>query len=257
MDKPSQARKRVATFDPEHRSRVVIHGLLERLGFEVDEHQSDRRIASRLAGDKRADLVFLHLRVLGADWPAILERLAALELKRPGLPPVLAVSSLPLQEETARRLRELGCGEVLPRQAHLLEVMFAFNRLLFPKIRELRRYTRVFGGFAVHFRAAATPPGAWREGLVYNLSREGAFIQCDGAPAEGGRLQVRFVLPGDEAPMEVETVVSWVNPPNREIDPLSPPGMGVNFLTLTDEHTESISRFLGARSDEPVEASEA
>ncbi len=255
METQTQARKRVATFDPEHRSRVVIHGLLERLGFEVDEHKTDRRLASRLSGEKRADLVFLHLRVLGEDWPAILERLAALELKRPGLPPVLAVSSLPLLEETAAHLRELGCGEVLPRQAHLLEVMFAFNRLLFPKLRELRRYTRVFGGFAVHFRAAAEGP--WREGLVYNLSREGAFIQCEGSPAEGGRLLVRFVLPGDEAPMQVETVVSWVNPPNQAADPLSPPGMGVTFLTLTEEHTASISRFLGAHSDEPAETSEA
>lgn len=256
MDTPSQARKRVATFDPEHRSRVVIRGLLERLGFEVDEHRTDRSLASRLAGEQRADLVFIHLRVLGADWPAIFERLATLKLRRPGLPPVLAVSSLPLQAGEAERLRELGCGEILTRQAHLLEVMFAFNRLLFPKIRELRRYTRVFGGFAIHFRIVATPAGAWREGLVYNLSREGAFIQSDSAPLEGARLQVRFVLPGDEAPMEAEAVVSWVNSPSREANPLSPPGMGVNFLTLTEAHTENIARFLDAHGDEPVEASE-
>ncbi|HOX43920.1 MAG TPA: PilZ domain-containing protein [Myxococcota bacterium] len=256
MDTPSQARKRVATFDPEHRSRVVIRGLLERLGFEVDEHKTDRRLENRLTGEQRADLVFLHLRVLGADWPAILARLEGLRLKRPGLPPVLAVSSLPLQADAADKLRALGCSEVLSREAHLLEVMFAFNRLLFPKIRELRRYTRVFGGFAIHFRAVASPAGPWREGLVYNLSREGAFIQCEGAPVEGARLQVRFVLPGDEAPMEAEAVVSWVNPPSREADPLSPPGLGVNFLTLTEAHTENIARFLDAHGDEPAEASE-
>jgi uncharacterized protein (TIGR02266 family) len=248
MEPTSQNRKRVACFDPERRSRVVIHGLLERLGFEVDAHETPQRIESRLAGPKRADLVFLHLAVLGGDWETILERLAGLRLQRDGLPPVLAVSSLPLGEALGARLVKLGCSEVLSRQAHLLEVLFAFNRLMFPKMRELRRYTRVFGGFAVSFRAVGSE-AAFSEGLVYNVSREGAFIQAEQAAPEGSRLQIHFRLPDEEAPAEVEAVVSWVNPPDREVDPLSPPGMGVSFLTLTAAHTDSLARFLGAHEE--------
>ena len=172
-----------------------------------------------------------------------MEALEALRLPDGNPPPVLAVTVLNLAPEARGRLEELGCDVVISRQAPLMELMFSINRLLFPKIRELRRYTRVFGGFPVEFELG----GQIRKGDVYNLSREGAFIQMDNPPPEGTRLQLSMILAESANPIQVDTVVNWVNAPEGGGDPLSPAGMGVSFLTLTEKESTSLDRLIAER----------
>ncbi len=246
MNKAGHDRKKVSVFDPEERSRAVIIPMLEHLSYEVDEHHSGRRIESRLRGAERSDMMFLHLAVFGDTYQEVTAGLAEVKMAEvPDHPPVLAVSALNLSFEARARLERLGCTVVLSRQAPLMEVMFAVNRLLFPKIRELRNYTRVFGGFPVRFGRE----GDWREGQVYNLSREGAFIQCEDPPPEGDRIQVRLLFPHLDVPFQVDTLVSWVNPPEREHDPLSPGGMGISFLAMDIDASTTLDRFISAREE--------
>ena len=245
-DKTDQTRKKVSVFDPEQRSRAVILPMLERLGYEVDEHHTRKKILTRCTGKKRVDMIFLHLAVFGETYAEVTEGVESLnltELADP--PPVLAISVLKLSQEAKDRLEGLGCAVVLSRQAPLMEVVFAINRLLFPKIRELRRYTRVFGGFPIQFGQADD----WHEGQVYNISRQGAFVQTDTPPGDGERIQLRFILPDLEESFEVEAVVTWSNPPGEEPDPLSPAGMGINFLGLGADARTTLGRFIAAREN--------
>jgi len=245
-DPADQDRKKVSVFDPEERSRAVILPMLERLGYEVDEHHTRDEILSRCSGPERADMIFLHLAVFGQTYAEVTEGVRALGLDaREDAPPVLAISVLKLSQEARDRLERLGCSVVLSRQAPLMEVLFAVNRLLFPKIRELRRYTRVFGGFPAKFGRE----GDWREGQVYNISREGAFVQTGSPPDDGQRIQVRFILPGLEEAFEVDAVVTWRNPPGADPDPLAPAGMGINFLSLGAEARSTLGLFIAARKN--------
>jgi uncharacterized protein (TIGR02266 family) len=240
----SAERKKVAVYDPEERSRNLLGKLLERLGYDVELHQTSQKISSRAKGDKAVDLLIINLAVLGETYQQVTEQMEDLKLaKKKKISPVIAVTTLRLSQDARERLEQLGARAVLARNAQLMDLMFTVNRLLFPKIRELRRYTRVFGGFPVRFRHE----NQWREGEVFNISQEGAFIQCESPPEQDAKLQIRFVLPGLETPIEVQAHVNWVHKPAGKPDLLSPEGMGVNFLTLDQEDSTLLDNFIAGR----------
>ena len=101
----------------------------------------------------------------------------------------------------------------------------------------------VFGGFPIQYKQQ----DEWRDGKVYNISREGAFIQCDDPPPENTRIEVRFVLPGREDRTRVAANVNWVNSPETETDSLAPCGMGIRFLVLNREESTSLEQFVSER----------
>jgi uncharacterized protein (TIGR02266 family) len=240
----SAERKKVAVYDPEERSRNLLGKLLERLGYDVELHQTSQKISSRTKGEKAVDLLIINLTVFGETYQQVTEQMEGLKLaKKKKTPPVIAVTTLRLSQDARERLEQLGARAVLARNAQLMDLMFTVNRLLFPKIRELRRYTRVFGGFPVRFRHE----NQWREGEVFNISQEGAFIQCESPPEQDAKLQIRFVLPGLETPIEVQAHVNWVHKPAGKPDLLSPEGMGVNFLTLDQEDSTLLDNFIAGR----------
>jgi uncharacterized protein (TIGR02266 family) len=248
---PSAERKKVAVYDPEERSRNLLGKLLERLGYDVELHQTSQKISSRTKGNKAVDLLIINLSVFGETYQQVTEQMEGLKLtakkkrkkKEKEIPPVIAVTMLRLSQDARERLEQLGAKAVLAHNAQLMDLMFTVNRLLFPKIRELRRYTRVFGGFPVRFRHE----DQWREGEVFNISQEGAFIQCKSPPEQDAKLQIRFVLPGLETPIEVQAHVNWVHKPAGKLDLLSPEGMGVNFLTLDQEDSTLLDNFIAGR----------
>ena len=240
---PSTERKKVAVYDPEERSRNLLGKLLERLGYDVEMHQTSQKISSRTKGKKAVDLLIINLAVFGESYQQVTEEMESIKLTGKKIPPVIAVTTLRISQEARERLEQLGAKAVLAHNAQLMDLMFTVNRLLFPKIRELRRYTRVFGGFPVRF----LHEDQWREGEVFNISQEGAFIQCKSPPEQDAKLQIRFVLPGLEAPIEVQAHVNWVHKPAGKLDLLSPEGMGVNFLTLNQEDSTSLDNFIAGR----------
>ncbi len=241
MGSSTQEQKTVAVFDPEQSSRAVIIPMLNRLGYKVDEHHDSEKIISRCEPDKKVDLLFIHLAVFGNRYQQVIKGLEQLQIASMDRhPPVLAISTLKLSEDAKRTLQDLGCTVVLSRRAPLLEVMFSVNRLVFPKMRELRRYSRVFAGFPVKFGKDDN----WTDAVVYNISAQGAFVKCDDPPQEGSQIQLRFVLPGLQVPFEVEAMVSWVNQQNKGPDPISPPGMGISFLSLNSEAQTTLGRFI-------------
>jgi len=239
----STERKKVAVYDPEERSRNLLGKLLEKLGYDIELHRTSQKISSRTSGSKAVDLLIINLSVFGETYQQVTEQMEGLKLAGKKIPPVIAMTTLRLSQDARERLEQLGAKAVLAHNAQLMDLMFTVNRLLFPKIRELRRYTRVFGGFPVKF----LHEDQWREGEVFNISQEGAFIQCESPPEQDAKLQIRFVLPGLETPIDVQAHVNWVHRPAGKLDLLSPEGMGVNFLTLDQEDSNLLDDFIAGR----------
>jgi hypothetical protein len=235
------SRKKVILFDPAE-STSLLADLLERMNFEVQSH-ADAAGLAELAGDSTADLLILNLSLLGESYKEVTARLGELDLGTGDAPPAIALTDLLLTEEACARLETYGLNAVLPSQAPLMELIFTVNRLLFPRMHELRRYTRVFGGFPVQFRYEKE----WRDGEIYNISQQGAFIQCQNPPPENTRLQVQFLLPGRESPLKASAFVNWVNSPIERNDILSPSGVGISFLTLNQEDITSLDLFVSHR----------
>ncbi len=235
-------KKLVLLVEPERPARAWLEGLFSRMGLSVEAGPEVERLKERLDKSPPVDLLVLNLELVGEDYHQAVERFGALDLGGKGRPAVLLLSSRRLSEEAREHLAGLGAGAILAHQAAWTDLMFAVNRLLFPKLRELRRYSRVFGGFPVEFELE----GKSRRAKVYNISQEGAFIECEQPPPEGSRLNLTFELPGSE-PLRVEARVNWINASGAGADPLSPPGMGIRFLVLSEPDSLSLSRFIGGR----------
>jgi type IV pilus assembly protein PilZ len=73
-----------------------------------------------------------------------------------------------------------------------------------------------------------------------NISSLGIFLQTNEPKPPGTHLNLRFSSPQTGERLEVEGVVRWINPFRPgDIDNINP-GMGIEFLNLTDEQRESI-----------------
>ena len=93
----------------------------------------------------------------------------------------------------------------------------------------------------------------WRRGgTLWNLSILGAYVVLDGAvPALNTQVHLSFTLPADPVPIKVQACVAWQNPAARlkssgVICPAQPPGCGVEFLTMSAEDRDRVSRYVRA-----------
>ena len=97
----------------------------------------------------------------------------------------------------------------------------------------------------VHERYDAKLSVDWASGenflfsYITNISEMGIFIRSDDPVPVGTELTLRFGL--DDAPLELEGLVVWINAVQPGGDNLNP-GMGVRFVGLTPEQREEIVR---------------
>lgn len=69
---------------------------------------------------------------------------------------------------------------------------------------------------------------------IADMSALGIFIRTNNPEKPGTNLNLRFTLPGDEAPLSIEGEVIWVNPYRPgHLDNINP-GMGVRFIDLDE-----------------------
>ena len=76
-----------------------------------------------------------------------------------------------------------------------------------------------------------------------DLSTGGTFIKSDLLLEQGDRLSLEFRVPGVPRLMRAQARVAWVR---RFPDGAEPAGMGVEFLTMTDEDRAVLDQYLGA-----------
>jgi uncharacterized protein (TIGR02266 family) len=235
--------KKTALFIGSEKSRRWLAGLMERMGLVVESIENTEQLKARLGRQPLPDLFLVDFDLLGADYHGALGEFSALGLGAGGRPPALVLTRRSLSPQARQHLQQAGAGAILSHQSGWPDLLFAINRLLFPKTRELRRYNRVFGGFPARIESGGSEEG----GAVYNISQEGAFIACDRPPPEGTRLRVIFELPGAESPLDLEARVTWVNAAGPDEDPTVPPGMGVQFLSLDRPELALINQFIDSR----------
>jgi uncharacterized protein (TIGR02266 family) len=83
-------------------------------------------------------------------------------------------------------------------------------------------------------------------GLTRNIGAGGLFVATYDLRPVGDRISLKFQLPGNAEPLEVETEVRWI----REISSLQrhlTVGMGLSFINLPADVATAIGRFLTDR----------
>jgi len=106
--------------------------------------------------------------------------------------------------------------------------------------RERRRHDRVFIDLEVNYKSEDNFLFAY----IADISAMGIFVRTTAPEPSGTRLNLRFAPPG-QGTIEVEGVVIWTNP-FRPGDPDNiNPGMGIQFIDLTDSQRELIMRLVG------------
>jgi uncharacterized protein (TIGR02266 family) len=76
-------------------------------------------------------------------------------------------------------------------------------------------------------------------GDILNLSKSGIFVRTDIQPPVDEALSLRFYLPGDPDPLEVEGRAIWIQNTANAV-----PGMGVQFDNIPQFDKERIHAFV-------------
>lgn len=104
------------------------------------------------------------------------------------------------------------------------------------KPKERRRAHRVLLNLEVDYHREDTFLFAY----ITDLSVMGIFIRTNTPEPPGTALNLRFTLPGDQRPLELEGEVCWINPFRPGDFSNLNPGMGVKFIDMTDEQRRRI-----------------
>src|SRR4029077_958642 len=84
-------------------------------------------------------------------------------------------------------------------------------------------------------------------GLTQNISAGGLFIATHALRKIGDRITLKFLLPGSDQPIEIETEVRWIRENTALMKSDGGTGMGVRFINLSAEASAAINGFLQAR----------
>ena len=84
-------------------------------------------------------------------------------------------------------------------------------------------------------------------GLTQNISAGGLFIATHHLKRIGDRITLKFLLPGSDKPVTVETEVRWIRENSALMRADGGTGMGVRFINLSAEASAAISGFLQSR----------
>jgi len=100
-----------------------------------------------------------------------------------------------------------------------------------------RKHTRITLKTEVHLGSESN----FYTGFTNDISEGGVFISTHAVFTRGQIIDLEFSLPDGQDPIKVQAEVRWF----REYNPSSdgPPGMGLQFVSLTDEQRARIDAF--------------
>jgi uncharacterized protein (TIGR02266 family) len=99
----------------------------------------------------------------------------------------------------------------------------------------------------VEFDVALHSPDGSYAGVTKNIGAGGLFVATDRLRRVGERVGLTFTLPGNDAPLSVDSEVRWIRPRAVPERPGRVPGMGVRFVGLSVAALDLIEQFLRER----------
>jgi len=103
-------------------------------------------------------------------------------------------------------------------------------------MRSKRPATRI----DTELRASSPFAGLQPDSRIINLSTSGAFIQTTEPLPVETIFALNFWLPGDSAAITVHARVIW----SRSTHSLAPPGIGIEFTSITPDHKNKLADFV-------------
>lgn len=107
-----------------------------------------------------------------------------------------------------------------------------------------RKFRRAFVQIGVRYKAITKndETNQFHEGKVLNIGGEGMYIYTDKIFPVGTRLEIELKLEHINKPILINGVVLWV--PDRELQPHSYPGIGIQFLKLGHSTQKTIVEYI-------------
>jgi CheY-like chemotaxis protein len=153
--------------------------------------------------------------------------------------PVIIVSSGTM-EHSRSIIDQTGCDGLLFKPVRRDLLLAVVENLL-------KTNTRMFDRVDVSFPCAVNIDGKKHSGTVRSISNTGIFLETEHQVIRGDLIELEFGLDTPESPIKVRTgAVVWCGTLREN----GPTGAGVEFLTISSQSQERISRFVRSRIDE-------
>lgn len=188
-----------------------------------------------LASAERPDLIFMDLFMPELDGDEACARIK----QDPQLRhvPLIMVTHGGKEEDIAR-CRAAGCDEILfkPINRHL----FMATARHFLQLAD-RVSPRVCVHLPVHYGRESHQ---MMSDYAANISETGMFIATTKPFELLEVLYLEFLLPDIKRTIRCKALVSWVNRPGQPIRPSLPPGLGVEFESMSDDDLGALREFI-------------
>jgi hypothetical protein len=90
-------------------------------------------------------------------------------------------------------------------------------------------------------KAVLTRGGQQRDVFTIDVGLSGVYVELGDMPPVGERVSVRFLLPGNEIPIEAACRVAWRHGEGKALSSKSlPPGVGLQFVELGERDKERV-----------------
>jgi uncharacterized protein (TIGR02266 family) len=196
-----------------------------------------------LVRQQTPDLVFMDLHTAGLAGDECCLRIRQ-DPRLQNVPVVLVINGQ--HKEDLARCLKVKCTDIIfkPLSNHLL--LATARRILGLAYRSFPRIaTRLivrFGRDSEHMH----------HGFSFNLSSGGMFLETEDPWPPDQELLLEFSLPNTDHPILCEAIVSWNNSTDQPVNASMPPGMGLQFLSLSLPDLLSIWEHISHLADSPA-----
>ena len=202
---------------------------LESAGHKAIAVKSAAELLARVRADLgMIDLIVLDLRLPHAGGVELVRTIRKIDQ---GRLPILVFSGTIASADEVRDLAALGVSGYVNEYSAVQHILPSLAPHLFPDNFNRRGSPRVVLGIPVAYRFGNTIAAA----LTLNLSKGGVAIRTMSPLPGGGKVRVRFRLPGSKRDIEAESRIAWSD---RRV------GMGLQFEKVSHEDQAAIDEFV-------------
>ncbi len=191
--------------------------------------------ALRIAREEMPDLVFLDLYLSGMNGDEVCRRLKA-DVKTAQIPVVMVAQQG--SEKDLETCRAACCDDILYKPVRREDFLRASREQLTLAERIAPRIeTRVMVSYGLRAEKLL-------QHYTVNIGPGGLFLGTEALLSIDTWLNLEIELPDGQSPLCCKGRVAWLNHPDWVKKPMLPHGMGVQFIDITEEQQQRLSRHL-------------